>query len=420
MGRKIAILAVLFIGLALRLAPLARTDLPVGADGFYHYRTTASIIEEGNVPEWDHNSYGGRPHIYAPGFHLLSSAFQLLTQLPLRQIAILTGPIFYIFSAVLASLYSPLSAFFLSTIPVYLWRTTITFLVSALWTFLIYTLIKMRKRKIAILFALALALTHSAALVVLPLLAILHRNRKRSAVFWFSTVVASIWWLDIQSIHQGVPASLQAQIFEGISLTAFVQRSGIQGLLAILGIPSGGTLAVTWTAVFIAFVSAGLMELDRAIEASGLVIAVLASKVTDKRLIPALVIISTVWAYSTLGALDWGYISSDERAAMDWIRENSLPDSTVASTLGEGYWVNGYLNRKNVMDGHFATMEDVEERMEALQHIFSSSPGDYLDTYDISFLFGSTKAKYGYGFDGSGYDSPLFTSETTDVYFVRR
>ncbi len=416
MGRKLALLAVLAIGLFLRLSPLSRTPLLIGADGYYHYRTAASLLDSGSVPEWDEYSFGGRPHIYPPGFHLLAGAFTLLSGLSLRQVALFTGPLFYVFSSLLASLYSPVSSFFLSTIPVYVWRTTTNFLVSSLWTFLIYCLVRMRAKKVAVLMGIALAFTHSSALVALPLLAILHRNRKRSALFWFATVLASVWWLDVQSPYQNVPFALRSQIFEGASFTKFAWRSGPQGLLSLLGIPGGGILAVTWTAVFAAFVSAGLMELDRAIEASGLVVAALADRATPRIFVPLLVVVSSLWAYQMMGALDWGYISPDERTALDWIRENSAPHATVASTLGEGYWVEGYLGRKNVMDGHFATMEDVEERMEGLETIFSASPRPALEKYDVSFVFASQKAVYEYGFQG--YEGRAFESGSTDVYAV--
>lgn len=418
--KKFAFVAVLLIGLFLRLSPLSRTQLPIGADGYYHYRTTASLVDSGNVPVWDEYSFGGREHVYPPGFHMLAASLKLLSGLPLRVVALFTGPLFYIFSATLTALYSPVASFYLSTIPVYVWRTTINFLVSALWTFLIYALIRFRAKKVALLFGIALALTHSSALVALPILAILHRNRKRSALFWFATVLAGFWWVDVQSVYQGVPDALRPQIFEGFSLTKFAERAGLQGLVSVLGIPAGGIVAMTWVAVFGAFVFMGLMEIDRAIEASGLVIAFLAAKVTNKNLpriaFAFVVLISTLWAYQSLSALDWGYISRDERSALDWIRENSQGDSTVASTLGEGYWVEGYLGRKNVMDGHFATRQDVDERLEGLQAIFSPSPEFALEKYDVSFIFASIKSKYEYGYEGR--EDPAFQAGNVRVYVV--
>lgn len=418
MKHKYAILAVLLIGLFLRFYPLTQTNLLIGADGYYHFRTTAALIESGSIPSWDEFSFGGRPHVYPPGFHTLFGALQLLTGVKLRNLAILSGPIFYVLSALLTSLYSPVSAFFLSTIPVYVWRTTITFLVSGLWTFLIYIMLRLRTKKVALLFGIALALTHSSALVMLPLMAILNRNRKRSAVFWFSTVLASVWWIDVQNVYQGVPVALRSQIFDGVTLNMFAERAGIQGLLAILGIPAGGIVAITWTAVFATFVLAGLMELDRAIEASGLVIAYLAKKALPKKskfIIPVLVLISTVWAFHMLSALDWGYISNSEQTGLDWIRENSLETSTVASTLGEGYWIEGYLARKNIMDGHFANMDDVDERLEDLKIVFSNHPEPAIEKYGISFILGSIKSKLEYGFEGNS-DSEFRLEDVSVTY----
>lgn len=75
------ILLIIFISaFFIRLYPATKYDIPLRYDSYYHARVADLVKETGSIPSYEPWPYGGRPHVYPPGYHLiiagLSSAFQ--------------------------------------------------------------------------------------------------------------------------------------------------------------------------------------------------------------------------------------------------------------------------------------------------------------------------------------------------------
>jgi hypothetical protein len=390
------LLAILLIALFLRLYPLTKTDRVMGADGYYHINTVESILETNNIPKTDEFSYSGRKHIYAPGFHILSSSLALISGLNVQKIGLMMGPVLSVFSVALSYLYNPMTALFLSTLPVYLWRTTINFIPTTLWSFLVFNLIRYRKKRLALLVSLALSFTHSIALMVFPILYVSNRRKKRKFLFILLVLVSAYFWMDVQNVHQNVPEMMKSQIFEGVDLTNYVKRAGIQGILALFNFPS--LFPVMWFSVFFSFVASGFIELDRAIAASSLLISQQAAR-SKKNLF--LIMISVVWAFYMLSSLSWGYVDDGTATALLWARANIRDDAVIASNPGkESYWIAGISKRKNVMDGHFAGISDVETRFKALESLFSGAKEEVPSYLKVTHTFTTIDTRFQYGFGG--------------------
>lgn len=426
-------------GLALRAHPLSRSgNILIGADGYYHFGTVRQLLAEGSIPKIDPLSYGGREHIYAPGFHLLASAFTLLSAYPAYRVVVYFSFLFYFFSFLVCHAYAerrgtsgPLACLFLATLPVYVWRTTSNFLPEALWGFLAFSVIFLfssSRTPIAVLAAFALAATHSIALIVLPIFAFVNRkNLRLMAALLVAVAFAASFWTSVESVYQNVPIELRGAIFEGFDLTKYVSRSGLQGALALLALPSSGFPVLLWFAVYLVFVVSNVLEIDRAIGVSALLISEMAARIASKfgRVIkPVLAIIVILWAFARLSDISWAYVPGDTHSALLWSRENTPPSATIASLLWDSYWVEGIAERKNIMDGHFAGISDVDVRYGDAAALYKKDTTDerffqILVRYRAKYILDTLNAKNIYGFTGypSQRAAKVFDSLGARVYY---
>ncbi len=431
---------VILAGLILRLYPLSKSGgILVGADGYYHLETVKRILTDGGIPKTDLLSYGGREHIYAPGFHVLAAAFTLISDYPIYRVALYFSFLFYAFSMLVCYVYArkrgtdgTLACLFLATLPVFVWRTTSNFIPEALWGFLVFSIIMLffsSRVRIAVIAAFALAATHSIALIALPLFALFNRkNRGLVIALMAATLLAASFWTSVESVYQNVPLGLRGSIFEGFDPLKYFSRSGPQGAIALLAIPSSEFLVVVWFVVYLVFVIAGVFELDRAIGVSALFISEMAARVSSRLgavVKFALTLLVICWAFLHLSDLGWGYVPNDVHSALAWSKENTPPSATLASLITDSYWVEGIAERKNIMDGHFAGIKDVDARLRDTQSLFMNGTGegailDILGRYDAKYVFETLGAKYIYGF--GGYSFPgiriLFDSEGAKILGV--
>lgn len=435
-----ALVLILLVGLALRLYPLSKSgNILIGADGYYHLETVKRILLDGVIPKTDVLSYGGREHIYAPGFHLLASAFTLLSDYPVYRVVMYFPLLFYVFSLLVCYLYSEkrgtdglLACLFLATLPVYVWRTTSNFIPEALWGFLVFSIIlsfSFSRILVGLIAAFALAATHSIALIVLPILAIFNRkNPKVTLSLMVAIFFAASFWTSVESVYQNVPMEMRGDIFEGFDPVKYVSRSGPQGAIAMLALPTSEFFMAVWFGVYLVFVLAQVFELDRAIGVSALFISEMAARVSSglgTLAKFALAFLVVYWAFLRLSNISWGYVPNDVHSALMWSRENTPPSATLASLLEDSYWVEGIAGRKNIMDGHFAGIKDVDTRWQDTKSLFKSDTGEekfmeILGRYDAKYVLETMSAKYIYGF--LGYSFPgiktLFDSEGAKIHGV--
>jgi len=412
----------------IRTVPLVKSNMLIGADGFFHYRATEYILDTGFIRAFDDLSFGGREHIYAPGFHLFIFSVTEAIQYPLHRFVLYSSLIFYFFSFLAAIVYarklktSPLlTTIFLTTIPVYVWRTTSNFLAEAQWAFLLFTLILCFSNKIhTLIISAALAATHSISLIIFPIFLILHRDDKKMlAALWLLLLFAASFWVKVNSPYQNVPSELRSEIFERLDPIKYVQRSGLQGLLLVPTFPALELFGLMWLATNFGFVVVGLLELDRAIGASALIISGLASRFVNK-LLPVFQLLITltcfVWAFHQLSALDWAYVPSDTLTGLFWLNENTPADAVIASPIGEGYWVAGIASRRNIVDGNFAGINDIDDRLADVRAIYNSPAP--LSKYRSRYVLATLNAKYLYNF--TGYSSndmvTVFDREGASIY----
>lgn len=438
----LALVLILLVGLALRLYPLSKSgNILIGADGYYHLETVKRILLDGVVPKTDLLSYGGREHIYAPGFHILASALTLLSDYPVYRVVLYFPLLFYVFSLLVCYLYSEkrgtdgvLACLFLATLPVYVWRTTSNFIPEALWGFLVFSIIlsfSFSRILVGLIAAFALAATHSIALIMLPILAIFNRkDPKVTLALLVAIFFAASFWTSVESVYQNVPIEMRGGIFEGFDPVKYVSRSGPQGVIALLALPSSEFFMAVWFGVYLVFVLVQVFELDRAIGVSALFISEMAARVSSRLGTPAkfaLALLVVYWAFMRLSNISWGYVPDDVHSALMWSRENTPQSATLASMMTESYWVEGIAGRKNIMDGHFAGIKDVDARWRDTKSLFKSDISEekfieILDRYDTKYVLETMSAKYIYGFEGYSFDgqrvTTLFNSTGAKIHGV--
>lgn len=408
----------------------------MGADGYYHFETVKRLLLEGGIPKYDQLSYGGREHIYAPGFHLLASAFTLLSAYPIYRVVMYFSLLFYFFSFAVCYVYSKrsvLACLFLAALPVYVWRTTSSFLPEALWGFLVFSLILLfssSRTLVAIIAAFALAATHSIALIVLPIFAFTNRKHLGlMATLLVAIAFAASFWTGVESVYQNVPMELRRAIFEGVDPSKYASRGGPQGLLALVALPSSGFLVLLWFAAHLVFVSFNVLELDRAIGVSALFISEMAAR-TVSRIAPlakyALVLLVLMWAFARLSDISWAYVPEATRSALVWSKENTPPSATIASLLWDSYWVEGIAERKNIMDGHFAGIGDVDIRYSDTNALYKPDTTvekffQILGKYDAKYVLDTQNAKNIYDFGGYSFPgvTKLFDAGEARVYGIQ-
>jgi hypothetical protein len=83
--------------------------------------------------------------------------------------------------------------------------------------------------------------------------------------------------------------------------------------------------------------------------------------------------------------------------AMNWLRENTDPESVVAGRVEEGFLINYYSGRKNVADQNFLYVKDADKIYADVESIYTSrfAPDEIriLDKYDVDYVLLSKKTK---------------------------
>ena len=86
-----------------------------------------------------------------------------------------------------------------------------------------------------------------------------------------------------------------------------------------------------------------------------------------------------------------------ELQALTWLRDNTPENSTIATSLEEGFLVNTIADRKNMMDSNFLLINNIDQRYKDLTTIFTS-PFEtetirLLTKYGASYVYFSNRTK---------------------------
>lgn len=92
-----------------------------------------------------------------------------------------------------------------------------------------------------------------------------------------------------------------------------------------------------------------------------------------------------------------------EMDALQWLRENTMPNSTIATSLEEGFLINYIAKRKNIMDSDFLLMDNIDQRYKDLTTIFTS-PFEtesirLMAKYEASYIYLSNRTKQEFKID---------------------
>lgn len=93
--------------------------------------------------------------------------------------------------------------------------------------------------------------------------------------------------------------------------------------------------------------------------------------------------------------------SNDEIKALEWLKTRSSKDSVVLSRFDEGYLISSIAQRKNVMDNNFLLSDDVEERFNDVEILytnpFKARVLELIRKYGINYIYLSEKTREYYG-----------------------
>lgn len=83
--------------------------------------------------------------------------------------------------------------------------------------------------------------------------------------------------------------------------------------------------------------------------------------------------------------------------ALDWIKENTPPYSTIIASVNEGNLLTGIAERKNVIDTDFFLQKDAAERLNDIERIYNTFSEieaiDLMDKYGADYIYFSRKAR---------------------------
>ncbi len=89
--------------------------------------------------------------------------------------------------------------------------------------------------------------------------------------------------------------------------------------------------------------------------------------------------------------------------SMVWLRENIPEDSTVLSTLEEGFIISAIADRKNVINYDFLKIKNPDQVLKDIRVIYTApyitDVVELLNKYDVKYIVFSKNAKKDYGID---------------------
>lgn len=110
-----------------------------------------------------------------------------------------------------------------------------------------------------------------------------------------------------------------------------------------------------------------------------------------------IILLATILPFSLSNALNENTPSIQEINGFSWLKNNTEKNSAIASLLEEGHLINYAGSRKNIMDEKFNAINDIEQRFNDLNLIFttpfSTKALHLLEKYNIDYIIFTPKAK---------------------------
>ncbi|MBN2458822.1 hypothetical protein JXB28_00930 [Candidatus Woesearchaeota archaeon] len=459
--REQLIVALLFLAvLAIRLY-LSFSNTGFDYDAYYTLRQAEHIKETGLPLFKDSLSYSGRTFITPPFFYYLLAGFSLFMPLELAAkimpSLVWAGLVVIIYlivklitknrnAAFISSLFSGLVPILFTTInqaSVYSLSLFLIFLLS-------YAFLRIEEKgftTMCLALTIILLLTHASVFILLLsffvyfiILALekqgISKREIETALFLF---FLSLWFYvllykkafflhGIRFIWQNIPAPLLSSYFQDISFFEVIYAVGIIPLLLgvyaiyIILFKARGRAAMLYISFsLMSFImlwlkllpfQIGLLLLSlNLIILSGVAIKtslVAISKTKVSRLssiiAAALIILFLITIIPSLLAEPTASIPPErDMGALEWIRNNTSPNSIILGNIDEGFLINYLAGRKNVADSNFLFVNEINQRYSDINRMFDlrleSEALRLLNKYDVDYIFLSTKSMDEYDID---------------------
>ncbi|MFP4424272.1 MAG: hypothetical protein ACLFP2_03480 [Candidatus Woesearchaeota archaeon] len=99
--------------------------------------------------------------------------------------------------------------------------------------------------------------------------------------------------------------------------------------------------------------------------------------------------------------------TSQEVEAMEFLKEKTPPDSVILTPYNLGHFLNYHAKRKNVADGNFLLIENINQRFEDIEEIyktnFETEAINLLNKYSVDYIYISQRVKDFYGIQRVDY-----------------
>jgi len=93
--------------------------------------------------------------------------------------------------------------------------------------------------------------------------------------------------------------------------------------------------------------------------------------------------------------------------ALEWIKQNTHPDSVILSSSGAGHIVTAIAKRKNTMDSNFILIDDVNKRFSDIRDIYTTpyktTAITLLNAYSVDYILFSSYEKTAFGAERISY-----------------
>ncbi|MDI6737289.1 MAG: hypothetical protein QME12_02115 [Nanoarchaeota archaeon] len=419
MKRDYAILFAIFIlVLFLRLVFASQTPYFSDDSAYYNLRHTEYITENHQPMIFDELSYGGRyvidSHIFnflLAGFNSFLPDFAAFKVLPEIFFALMIFIVYAIAKRLTENTTAPLLAALISGfIPIFMANTVNTLsvysIVLPLIFYQVYCLmnIETHRGRFVILsfllpiihpFTAILAISFVLYAILLSIESIKMKKAASEAVIFSVLLVVLLGFIvykkafldfGLYAVLQNVPSALYSSYFQGINIFSLIYNIGIIPLiLGAVGIIFG----IAWEKSDSAFLLSGLVLADflllflRLINFTtgmiflGLLLSILSAISIAKAIayikltkfsrfrnsifaafIALIVLLLGIPSYTGTSKAIKNTVSSDEIAALQWLRDNSEADSTVLGNINEGNLIEYFAKRKTVADNIFMFAPD--------------------------------------------------------------
>ncbi|MDP7081120.1 MAG: hypothetical protein QF415_14590 [Candidatus Undinarchaeales archaeon] len=391
MKRASRLVVVMVVAALLYILPEILRELFLGTYGFvgwptyYHTRIARLIVNEQAFPEYDEQSFGGRPWSYPPGFPSLLAVVAIVNGWEPSLSVIIVPPIIGAVSIALVYAIArrvgvpPLLAaviFSISPPQVYSASHSMSRILPVFETYalLLLLLCYLRSRRTAYLAlsVLCLATTWGSHLAVSLYACILAAGllyeggcRRSEALLLFagSFLLVGFWYVHIyttlgipeeNAFHQNfgdLTAYFPDLIFELrlTSLSLLVYAASLLAIPILSRSPEGRAVA-WWMFVTLVFVMVvGNRENIHLAMPFSLAASVVLRKLPRRLMVPILVLL-LYYAWNQTAFMAILPPNTPILDAMRWLGNNTPPDAVVLSEWSKGHWIATVAGRQNVMD----------------------------------------------------------------------